>query len=117
MNCTMTHESTKVKPDQSAAQAMKKLVIVIHFTKKIIRTYLYITCNKKILVYCEYSPKSPFLFLLSEHKHCYNAATNSNSENARSRIVASLWGSLCMRTKEDESNTLHVFKLMTNFFL
>jgi hypothetical protein len=34
---------------QSAAQAMKKRVIVTHFTKKIIRTFLYITCNKKIL--------------------------------------------------------------------
>jgi len=26
--------------------------------------------------------------------HCDNAATNSNSENARSRMVASLWGSV-----------------------
>jgi hypothetical protein len=25
---------------------------------------------------------------LSEHKHCDNAATNANSENARSRIEA-----------------------------
>ena len=32
-----------------AAQAMKKRVIVTHFTTKIISTYLYITCNKKIL--------------------------------------------------------------------
>ena len=35
---------------QSAAQAMKKCVIVTHFTMKIICTYLYITCNKKILL-------------------------------------------------------------------
>jgi len=28
---------------------MKKLVIFAHFIMKIIRTYLYITCNKKIL--------------------------------------------------------------------
>jgi len=27
---------------------MKKRVIVTHFTMKIIRTYLYIICNKKI---------------------------------------------------------------------
>ena len=27
---------------------MKKLVIVTHFTMKIIRMYLYINCNKKI---------------------------------------------------------------------
>jgi len=62
---------------------------------KIIRTYLYITCNKEILfvknilAYCGYSPTSPFFLLLSEHKHCYNATTNWNSENARSRMVAS----------------------------
>jgi len=28
---------------------MKKRVIVTHFTMKIIRTYLYITCDKKIV--------------------------------------------------------------------
>ena len=32
--------------------------------------------------------------MLSEHKHCGNAATNSNSEKARSRMVASLRGSV-----------------------
>ena len=32
-------------------------------------------------------------------------ATNSNSENARSRIVASLRGSMGTGTKEDESST------------
>jgi hypothetical protein len=78
---------------------------------KIICTYLYITCNKKtlfvkkILSYCGYSPTSPFFLLLSEHKHCDNAATNSNSEDARSRMVASLWGSVNTGTKEDESST------------
>jgi len=75
-----------------------KSVIVTHFTLKIIRTYLYITCNKNILfikkylTYCGYPPTSPFFLLLSEHKHCDNAATNSNSENARSRMLASLRG-------------------------
>ena len=34
---------------QSDAQAMKKRVIITHFTMKIIRTYRYITCNKNIL--------------------------------------------------------------------
>jgi hypothetical protein len=34
--------------NQSVAQAMKKRVIVTHFTMKIIRTYLYINSNKKI---------------------------------------------------------------------
>jgi len=43
--------------------------------------------------------------LVSEHKHCDNAATNSNSENARSRMVASLRGSVSTGTKEDESST------------
>jgi len=75
---------------------MKKTVIVTHFTLKILRTYLYTTSNKemlsvkKILAYCGYSPSSALFLLLSEHKHCDNAATNSNGENARSRIVASL---------------------------
>jgi len=39
---------------QSIAQAMKKCVIVTHFTMKIIRMYLYITCNKKILFVKKY---------------------------------------------------------------
>ena len=53
---------------------MKKRVIVTHFTMKIIRTYRYINCNKKILfvknilAYCGYSLTSPFFLLLSEHK-------------------------------------------------
>jgi len=36
-------------------------------------------------------------------------ATKSNSENARSRMVASLSGSLGMGTKEDESSTGHIW--------
>ena len=119
---------------------MKKHVIVAHFTTKIVRTYLYITCNKKILfvknilAYCGYSPTSPFFFLLSEQKHCNNAATNSNSENARSRTVACMRGSMCMGTEEDESSTgciwtagfhhvtalsrlVPIFKLMNCLFL
>jgi len=89
---------------------MKKHFTVTHFTLEIICTCLYITCNKKmlfflrtILSYCGYSPTSPFFLLLSEHKHCDNAATNSNSENARSRMVASLRGSVGMGTKEESS--------------
>ena len=89
----------------------EKLVIVTHFTTKIIRTYLYINCNKKILfaknilISCGYSPTSPFFLLLSVHKHCDNSATNSNSKNARSRMVASLRRSVGTGTKEDESST------------
>ena len=60
---------------------------------------------KNILAYCGYSPTFPFFLLLSAHKHCDNAATNSNSENARSRIVASLRGSVATGRKEDESST------------
>ena len=41
----------------------------------------------------------------SEHKHCDNVATNSNSENTRSRMVASLRGSVGTGTKKDESST------------
>jgi len=60
---------------------------------------------KNILAYCGYSPTSPLFLLLSERKHCDNAATNSNSENARSRMVASLRESVGTGTKEDESST------------
>ena len=78
--------------------------------------YPYITGNKKTLsvkkyfiAYCGYSMTSPFFFLLSEHKHCDNMATNSNSENARSRMVISLRGSVGTGTKEDESSTGRVW--------
>ena len=119
---------------------MKKHVTVTHFTMKIIRTYVHITCNNKILFVknilacCAYSPTSPVFLSLSEHKHCDNGATNSNSENARSRIVTSLRGSVGTETKEDESSTgrvsaavfrhvtprsglARVFKLMNRLFL
>jgi hypothetical protein len=89
---------------------------------------------QNILACYGYSPNSPFFFFLPEHKHCDNAATNSNSENARSRMVASLRGSMCMGTKEDESSTgrfwaagfhhvtarsglARVFKLMNRLFI
>jgi len=64
---------------------------------------------KNILAYCGYSPNSPFFFLLSEHTHSHNAVTNSNNENARSRMVASLRGSMCTGTKEDGSSTGRVW--------
>jgi len=54
---------------------------------------------KIILAYCGYSLTSPFFLLLSEHKHCDNVATNSNSGKARSRIMVSLWGSMGTGTK------------------
>jgi len=100
---------------------MKKSVIITHFAMKIICTYLYINFNKKnllvkknILADCGihrlwYSPTSPFFLLLSEHTHCDNAATNSNSENARSRMVVSLRGRVGTGTKEDESSTGRVW--------
>jgi len=54
---------------------------------------------KIIVADCEYSPTSPFFMFLSEHKHCDNVATNSNSENARSRLVASLLENVGTGTK------------------
>jgi hypothetical protein len=60
---------------------------------------------KNISAYCGYSPTSPFFLLLSEHKRCDNTATNSKSVNSRSRMVASLWGSMGTGMKEDESST------------
>jgi len=99
--------------------------LIIHFTMKIIRTYLYITCNKKILfakknilAYCGYSPTSPFFLLLSEHKHWDNTTTNSNSENARSRMVAStgcVWAAGFHRVTA-RSRLARVLKLMNSLF-
>ena len=57
---------------------------------------------KNIVAYCGYSPTSAFFFLLSVHKHCDNAATNSNSENARSRMVASLQGNVSFPPSQAE---------------
>jgi len=64
---------------------------------------------KNILDYCGCSLTSPFFLLLSEHKHCDKSVTNSNSEKARSRIEASLRGSVGTGTKEDESSTRRVW--------
>jgi hypothetical protein len=64
---------------------------------------------KYILAYCVYSPTSLFFLLLSAHKHCDNAATNSNSENVRSRMVASLRVSVGTVRKEDESSAERVW--------
>jgi len=46
---------------------------------------------------------------LSEHKHCDNAATNSNSENATSRMVARLRVIVGMGKEVDESCTERVW--------
>jgi len=64
---------------------------------------------KNILAYCGYSPTTPLFLLLSEHKHCDNATTNSNSEKARSRMVARLRGSVGTGTTKDESSTVRVW--------
>jgi hypothetical protein len=57
VSCTVSRDDRTIKImlfHQSAAQAMKKRVIVTHFTMKIICTYLYITCNKKIFFVKKY---------------------------------------------------------------
>ena len=78
-------------------------------------TYLYTNCNGKILFVKKYlnllwvfTDFSHFL-LISEHKNCDNTATNLNSENARSRMVASLLGSMGMGTEEEESSIWRVW--------
>ena len=82
---------------------------------KIISTYRYITCNgkivfvKNILANCGYSPTAPYFLLLSEQKHYVNTTTNSNSENARSRMVTSLRGRVRTGTTEDDSSTGRVW--------
>ena len=64
---------------------------------------------QNILACCVYSPTSPLFLLCCEHKHCDNAATNLNSENARSRMVPSVRGSVGTETKKDESSTGRVW--------
>ena len=49
--------------------------------------------------------------MLSEHKHCDNEATNSNSENARSRMVASLQGAW-VRGQREINQVLGAFGLL-----
>jgi len=88
---------------------------------------------KIILAYCGYSPTLPFFLLRSEYKHC-DVATNSNSENTRTKMVACLRASVGTGTTEDESSTgrvwavgfhyvtacsrlARVFKLMNRLFL
>jgi len=94
---------------------MKKRVTVTQFKwKSYVRTCTLTVTSKLyllkiILAYCGYSPTSPFFLLLSEHKHCDNAATNWNSENARSRMAARLWGSVGTGTKGDGSSTGHIW--------
>jgi hypothetical protein len=68
-------------------------------------------CVKNILAYCGYSPTSPVFLLLSEHKHKDNAEINSNSENARSRMVASLRASVGTGTGK-MSQVLGAFRLL-----
>jgi hypothetical protein len=54
--------------------------------------------------------------VLSEHKHCDNAATNVNSENGRSRMEASSAGSVGTGTKVDESSTGRVWAVGFHHF-
>ena len=72
--------------------------------------------TSQLLLGLEALPASPLLRLGdhyygkgSEHKHCSNTATNSNSKNARSRIVASLRWSVDTGTNGDESSTGRVW--------
>jgi len=57
VSCTVSRDDRTIKImlfHQSAAQAMKKRVTVTHFTMKITRMCLYMTCNKKILFVKKY---------------------------------------------------------------
>ena len=111
VSCTVSKDNRTIKImlfNLIAAWAMKN-VLLLHILQW--KSYMYITFNKiilfvkNILAYCEYSPTSPFFLLCYEHKHCNNATTNSNSHNARSRMLTSFRGSVRMGTKEDESST------------
>jgi hypothetical protein len=110
VSCTVSRDDRTIKImlfHQSTAQAMKKHVIVTHFTTKIVHMYLYITYNKKILYVKKYLS---LLWVFTDfsilpvafwtHTHCNNMATNSNSENARSRMMASLRESVGTGKKE-----------------
>jgi len=97
-------------------------VIVIHFTMKIIHTYLYITCNfffffffffflENILAYFGYSPTSTFFLLLSEHKH---AITRQLIRTART-LEAEWWqacGETWVRGQRKMNQVLGAFGLL-----
>jgi len=53
---------------------MKKHVTVTHFTMKIIRTYLYIICNKKLLFVKKYHPISGGIGMIF-HTHTIHTHT------------------------------------------
>ena len=120
VSSTVTRDDRTIKIvlfHQSAAQAMQKMCYCYTFYNENRTTYRYITGNKKILfvktilAYCGYSRTCPFFFLVSEHKDCDNAATNLNSGNARSRMVASLWEAW-LRGNRKMSKLLGAFGLL-----
>jgi len=91
-------------------------VLLLHVLqcKSYVRTYIQTVIRKfyslkNILAYCGYSLTSPFFLLLSEHKYCDNRATNSNSENARSRMAVGLRVSVSAGKKENEPSTGRVW--------
>ena len=87
---------------------------------KTISTYLYITCNKKILfvkknilAYCGYSPTSPFFLLLSKRKNCDNVAT---AVIRTARTLEAEWWQVCgeawVRGQRKMSPVLGTFGLL-----
>jgi hypothetical protein len=96
----------------------KNNVLLLHISqcKSYVRTGTYPVVRKcyllkNILAYCGYSLTSPFFLLLSEHKHCDNTATNSNSENARSRMWQ-VCGEAWVRGQRKMSQVLGAFGML-----
>jgi hypothetical protein len=96
---------------------MKKRVIVKHFTMKIIRTYLSITCNKKILFVKIYQPIVGIHRLL----HSFCCFLNTNIAITRqlirtARTLEAVWWQVCgetwVRGQRKMSQVLGAFGLL-----
>jgi hypothetical protein len=97
---------------------MKKSVIVTHFTTKIIRTYLYLTCNKKILFVKKYlcllwvfTDFSTLLFAL----WTYNTAITRQLIRTARTLEAEWWqvcGEAWLRVQRKMSHVLGAFGLL-----
>jgi hypothetical protein len=103
---------------QSAAQATKKRIIVTYFTMKIIHTYLYITCNKKIIFAKKISYPGVGIHRLLHSSYCF---LNTNTVLTRqlirtARTLEAEWWQVCggtwVREQRKMSQVLSAFGLL-----
>jgi hypothetical protein len=75
---------------------MKKHVIVTHFTMKIKRTYLYITCNKKNVFLKKHQPTVGIYRLLhSSFRYLHTNTAIKRQLIRRARTLEAEWSQVC----------------------